>query len=76
MPEEEKKQDLVDIDTSGPGAEVELEEEKVKVEEVENEEVKEEPKALSGEELAKRSPTARKAARVSRAKKQSKKEDK
>ena len=40
------------------------------------EEVKEEPKALSGEELAKRSPTARKAARVSRAKKQSKKEDK
>ena len=44
MPEEEKKQDLVDIDTSGPGAEVELEEEKVKVEEVENEEVKEEPK--------------------------------
>ena len=27
MPEEEKKQDLVDIDTSGPGAEVELEEE-------------------------------------------------
>ena len=44
MPEEEKKQDLVDIDTSGPGAEVELEEEKVKVEEVETEEVKEEPK--------------------------------
>ena len=35
MPEEEKKQDLVDIDTSGPGAEVELEEEKVKEEEVE-----------------------------------------
>ena len=31
MPEtEENKQDLVDIDTSGPGAEVELEEEKVK----------------------------------------------
>jgi hypothetical protein len=45
MPEtEENKQDLVDIDTSGPGAEVELEEEKVKqvVEEkveVENENV-------------------------------------
>ena len=35
MPEEEKKQDLVDIDTSGPGAEVELEETKEKVE-VEN----------------------------------------
>jgi hypothetical protein len=34
--EEEKKQDLVDIDTSGPGAEVELEEtkeEKIEVEE-------------------------------------------
>jgi len=31
MPEtEENKQDLVDIDTSGPGAEIELEEEKVK----------------------------------------------
>ena len=31
MPEtEENKKDLVDIDTSGPGAEVELEEEKVK----------------------------------------------
>jgi Fic family protein len=40
------------------------------------EEVKEEPKVLSGEELAKRSPTARKAARVGRTKKQSKKEDK
>ena len=40
MPEDDK-QDLVDIDTSGPGAEVELEEEKVKeVEEVK--EVKEE----------------------------------
>jgi len=43
MPED-NKQDLVDIDTSGPGAEVELEEEKVKeVKEVkEVEEVKEE----------------------------------
>ena len=31
MPEtEENKQDLVDTDTSGPGAEIELEEEKVK----------------------------------------------
>ena len=30
MPDvEEKKQDLVDIDTSGPGADVELEEDKV-----------------------------------------------
>ena len=29
MPEDDK-QDLVDIDTSGPGADVELEEEKVK----------------------------------------------
>ena len=37
MPEaEENKQDLVDIDTSGPGAEIELEEPKEKVE-VENE---------------------------------------
>jgi len=41
MPEDDK-QDLVDIDTSGPGAEVELEEEKVKevVEETTNEQDK------------------------------------
>ena len=46
MPEDDK-QDLVDIDTSGPGAEVELEEEKVKEvkEETKKEETKkEEPK--------------------------------
>jgi 5-hydroxyisourate hydrolase-like protein (transthyretin family) len=42
MPEEDK-QDLVDIDTSGPGAEVQLEEEKIKeVEETKVEEVKKE----------------------------------
>ena len=29
MPEDIKTEDLVDIDTSGPGADVELEEEKV-----------------------------------------------
>ena len=44
MPEEQNKQDLVDIDTSGPGAEVELEEEKVKIEEVENETVEKDSK--------------------------------
>jgi len=52
MPEaEENKQDLVDIDTSGPGAEVELEEEKVKVEEVENETVVEETKPVETTEV-------------------------
>ena len=46
MPEtEENKQDLVDIDTSGPGADVELEEEKVKIEEVKNETVTEDIKS-------------------------------
>jgi len=48
MPDvEENKQDLVDIDTSGPDVDVQLEEpkeEKVKVEETKVEEVKEEPK--------------------------------
>ena len=44
MPEQQKQEDLVDIDTSGPGADVELEEEKVKVEEVENETVTEDNK--------------------------------
>ena len=44
MPEEEK-QDLVDIDTSGPGAEIELEETKEKIE-VENETVAEEIKPV------------------------------
>jgi len=44
MPEaEENKQDLVDIDTSGPGAEIELEEPKEKVE-VENEVVENDTK--------------------------------
>jgi len=46
MPEtEENKQDLVDIDTSGPGAEVELEEPKEKVEVV-NETTEEETKPV------------------------------
>ena len=47
MPEDDK-QDLVDIDTSGPGAEVELEEEKVKQveeEKVEVENVKDDTKS-------------------------------
>ena len=45
MPEtEENKQDLVDIDTSGPGAEIELEEPKEKVE-VENETVTKDTKS-------------------------------
>ena len=46
MPEvEENKQDLVDIDTSGPGAEIEIEEPKEKVEVV-NETVEEETKPV------------------------------
>ena len=49
MPDvENNKQDLVDIDTSGPGADVELEETKVTeapIDEVIVEEIKEEPKA-------------------------------
>ena len=50
MPEtEENKQDLVDIDTSGPGAEVELEEPKEKVEVV-NETTEEETKPVEATE--------------------------
>ena len=49
MPEDDK-QDLVDIDTSGPGAEVELEEEKVKeVEEVKEETTNEQDKTYENE---------------------------
>ena len=52
MPED-NKQDLVDIDTSGPGAEVELEEEKVKevkeVEEVKEETTNEQDKTYENE---------------------------
>ena len=46
MPEDDK-QDLVDIDTSGPGAEVELEEEKVK--EVKEETTNEQDKTYENE---------------------------
>ena len=51
MPDvEENKQDLVDIDTSGPGAEVELEEEKVKeVKEVKEETTDEQDKTYENE---------------------------
>ena len=49
MPEDDK-QDLVDIDTSGPGAEVELEEEKVKeVKEVKEETTNEQDKTYENE---------------------------
>ena len=49
MPED-NKQDLVDIDTSGPGAEVELEEEKVKeVKEVVEETTNEQDKTYENE---------------------------
>jgi len=49
MPEDDK-QDLVDIDTSGPGAEVELEEEKVKeVKEVKEETTDEQDKTYENE---------------------------
>jgi len=49
MPEDDK-QDLVDIDTSGPGAEVELEEEKVKeVEEVKEKTTNEQDKTYENE---------------------------
>jgi hypothetical protein len=50
MPEaEENKQDLVDIDTSGPGAEIEIDEPKEKVEVV-NETVEEETKPVEATE--------------------------
>jgi len=49
MPEDDK-QDLVDIDTSGPGAEVELEEEKVKeIKEVKEETTNEQDKTYENE---------------------------
>ena len=52
MPEDDK-QNLVDIDTSGPGAEVELEEEKLKevkeVEEVKEETTNEQDKTYENE---------------------------
>jgi len=49
MPEDDK-QNLVDIDTSGPGAEVELEEEKVKeVKEVKEETTNEQDKTYENE---------------------------
>ena len=50
MPEaEENKQDLVDIDTSGPGAEIEIDEPKEKVEVV-NETTEEETKPVEATE--------------------------
>jgi len=56
MPEaEENKQDLVDIDTSGPGAEIELEEPKEKVE-VENEVVENDTKPADTSEKSDEQP--------------------
>ena len=53
MPEaEENKQELVDIDTSGPGAEIEIDEPKEKVEVV-NETVEEETKPVEATEETK-----------------------
>ena len=45
MPDEENKQNLVDIDTSGPGADVDIEETKEEKVEVENENVKDDNKS-------------------------------
>ena len=62
MPDvEENKQDLVDIDTSGPDVDVQLEEpkeEKVEVEETKVEEVKEEPKVEEKVEASDEKPEA------------------
>ncbi len=62
MPDvEEKKQDLVDIDTSGPGADVDIEETKEEVvEETKVEEVKEEPKVEEKVEASEEKPETKK----------------
>jgi len=64
MPDvEEKKQDLVDIDTSGPGADVDIEETKdetVVEETKQEEEVKEEPKVEEKVEASKEKPETKK----------------
>ena len=61
MPENDK-QDLVDIDTSGPGADVDIEEtkEETVVEETKKEEVKEEPKVEEKVEASKEKPETKK----------------
>ena len=73
MPEtEENKQDLVDIDTSGPGADVELEEEKVKIEEVKNETVTED---IKSDETTEKPNTEETKEEVSSEKQETKKEE-
>ena len=61
MPEDDK-QDLVDIDTSGPGADVDIEEtkEETVVEETKKEEVKEEPKVEEKVEASEEKPETKK----------------
>ena len=61
MPENDK-QDLVDIDTSGPGADVDIEEtkEETVVEETKKEEVKEEPKVEEKVEASEEKPETKK----------------
>ena len=72
MPDvEDNKQDLVDIDTSGPGAEIQLEEEKIKeveVEETKGEEVKK-------EEVKVEEPEVKEKQEVSEEKQETKKEE-
>ena len=73
MPEtEENKQNLVDIDTSGPGADVELEEEKVKIEEVKNETVTED---IKSDETTEKPNTEETKEEVSSEKQETKKEE-
>ena len=73
MPEtEENKQNLVDIDTSGPGADVELEEEKVKIEEVKNETVTED---IKSDETTEKPNTKETKEEVSSEKQETKKEE-
>ena len=73
MPEtEENKQNLVDIDTSGPGADVELEEEKVKIEEVKNDSVTED---IKSDETTEKPNTEETKEEVSSEKQETKKEE-
>ena len=72
MPDvEDNKQDLVDIDTSGPGAEIQLEEEKIKEVEVEETKVEE----VKKEEVKVEEPEVKEKQEVSEEKQETKKEE-
>ena len=75
MPEDDK-QNLVDIDTSGPGAEVELEEEKVKeVKEVKEETTNEQDKTYENEREVKLEEKKEEEPKVEEVKEETKKEE-